>query len=127
MASSKASLVVELARDLAAAGLDGGLDDRRGIKLLVEDDGQALVDILAGDFAEALGALGIEREVNFRLAQVAAHDHGALDAAAVHLRALLHLDLFRAFLAVAHPLLALEDFIAGLDDALFDVLIAGRS
>ena len=65
--------------------------------------------------------------MNFRLAQVAAHHHRALDTATVHLRALLHLDLFRAFLAIAHPLLALEDFIAGLDDALFDVLIAGRT
>ena len=105
----------------------GRLDDRRRIKLAVQDNGQALVDVLAGDFGEALGALGIEGEVNFRLAQVAAHHHGALDAAAVHLRALLDLDLFHAFLAIAHPLLALEDLIAGLDDAVFDVLIAGRT
>ena len=52
--------VVELAGDLAAARFNGRLDDRRGIELAIEDDGQALVDILAGDFGEALRALGIE-------------------------------------------------------------------
>ena len=118
-------LVVKLAGDLAAAGFNGRLDYRRRIELVVQDDGQALVDIVTGDLGEFLGALGIQGEVDFRLAQVAAHDHGALDAAAVHFRLLLDLHLFHAFPAIAHLLLALEDFVARLDDAIFDILVAG--
>ena len=65
--------------------------------------------------------------MNLRLAQVAAHDHGAFDAAAVHFSPLLDFDLFGALAAIAHAFLALKDLVARLDDAVLDVLIAGRA
>ena len=81
--------------------------------------------ILTGDLGKLFGALGIQSEVDFRLAQVAAHHHGALDSAAGHFSLLPDLDFLRALPAIAHPLLALEDFVTGLNNAILDVLIAG--
>src|SRR5438552_10130624 len=77
----KGLFLIKLTGDLAAAGHDRIINSRSGIKLAVQNNGQALADIIFGDFAKLLSALGIESEIDLWLAKIAAHDHGALDAA----------------------------------------------
>jgi len=121
----KGFAIIELAGDLAAPRLDGALNDRRRIQLLIQYDGEALADILPGNFGKALGALGIQREMDFRLPQVAAHDHGALEPAAIHFRSFPDFHLFDMFAPVAQALLAFEDFVARLHNPFLDILFAG--
>ena len=67
----------EMAGDLAAAGFDRALNVRRGVQLAVQHNGQLPADVVAGDFGEPFCAIVVEPEFNLRLAQVAAHHHGA--------------------------------------------------
>src|SRR5438445_233053 len=54
--------------DLAGTARDGAFDDRRGDHLLVEDDGEALADVLAGNVAETPRTDAVEAESHHRLA-----------------------------------------------------------
>ncbi len=85
-------LGIELAGYLPAPGFDRRLDYRRRIKFAVQNDGQALMDIIAGNLREALGALAIQCEVDLWFAQIAAHHHRAFDAAPGHFGMLFNQD-----------------------------------
>ena len=87
----------EMPGDLAAAGFNRALDDRRGIQLAVQNDGQPLPDVVPGDFTEPFRAFTVQPEFNLRLAQVAAHRHGVFNdvTGQAMLRLFLHDDLLR--------------------------------
>ena len=89
MTRSSASCGGEPAPDDAALGpQDAVLDDRGGLDLLVEDDGDLLADVRAGDLLEPGPAVGVEGEGDGRIVplvgrladgpQVLARDDGDL-------------------------------------------------
>src|SRR5437879_11128303 len=109
--------------DLTTAGLNRGANYRSRVEFTIQNNCQALADILPRDLSKALGAFGIESETDLRFAQVASGHHGALDPTG-HFMALLDHHLFQDFAAVLQLIFSAKDFVSGLRNTLLNQLIA---
>src|SRR5439155_22871898 len=110
--------LIETAGNRADAGFDRTLDHRRRVKDTVEDNRESATNIVSGYLSELLGALGIQGELNFGFAEIAANDLGIFNAAAGHFRCFLNLDHFGVFLAIGASLSAFKNFVTGLNNSI---------
>src|SRR6185503_367470 len=106
-----------MAGDLAAPGFDRALDHGSRVKFPIKNNSEPLVNVAFCDLAETLRGLRVQLEINFRLTQIAACDHGAFNPAD-HFSLLTDEKSFRGFFAVRPDFLAPEHFITRLGNAL---------